>query len=517
MKAPRLTRPVLAVATIGALLVAGGGLAVASSVVGSSTRYRTAEVTTADVDSTMSLSGTVTAASRRDLTFGSSGTVASVKAEAGQTVRSGDVLARLDAADLDTAVTKAEAALAAARAKLESDQSSQSSTVAAASGRNTPDQKASGQKTTGPAAPSADLTMLKQQQSAVTTTQTEATEAISAAKAAVAARVTACQDGENGASHDPAACADALAAAQAAQDAVAQKQDALQEALEDLATTLTAAIETLGGMGGTPASSAGSGSSGSGNTSAADAGSNAPRATVTAATLAQDQAAIDTAQARLKEAELARKAATLRAPFDGTVLDVSVERGDAVSATDPALILVGDGGSTVTTTVTVDQIARVEKGQQARVTPAGFDEPVEGVVTAIGMLPTSSDDATTYPVTIDLADDVRAPEGAGASIALVTGTAKDAIVVPTSAVSTNGSRSTVTVLKDGAPVPVQVTVGVVGSTLTQITQGVKRGQAVVLADLDVALPSGGSTNQRMFGNGGGFPGGGFGGPVIVRR
>jgi len=514
VKAPRLTRPVVAVTAVGALLVTGGGIAVANSVAGSSNRYRTAEVTTADVDSTMSLSGTVTASSRRDLTFGTSGTVAAVKVEAGQTVKSGDVLARLDTADLDAAVTKAEATLADARARLESDRSSQSSTVAAATS-----QKASGQKKTGAGGQpgTADLEALKRQQEAVTTAQTAATEAIAAAKAAVTTRVAACQEGENGEAPDPAACADALSAAQTAQDAVAQKQDALQQALEELAKTLAAAAEALGKTDGTSAQPGGSASTGSTGTGSTGTGSGTPRATATAATLAQDQAAIDTARAQLKEAKLARKAATLTAPFAGTVLDVSVARGDSVSATDTAVILVGDGGSVVTTTVTVDQVAKVQKGHKARITPAGFDEPVEGVVTAIGMLPTSGDDTTSYPVTIDLSDDVRAPEGAGASIALVTGTADDAIVVPTSAVSSVGSRFTVTVLTDGKPVPTQVTVGVVGSTLTQITQGVKTGQAVVIADLDAALPSSGSTSQRTFGNGGGFPGGSFRGPVMMRR
>jgi hypothetical protein len=63
---------------------------------------------------------------------------------------------------------------------------------------------------------------------------------------------------------------------------------------------------------------------------------------------------------------------------------------------------------------------------------------------------------------------------------------------------------------------VRVTTGVVGRSRTEIASGLKAGQQVVLADLDEALPSGGSsTGQRRFGTGGvgglgggGLPGGG---------
>ena len=169
-------------------------------------------------------------------------------------------------------------------------------------------------------------------------------------------------------------------------------------------------------------------------------------------------------------------------------------------------MLAGDGATTVTTTVTLDQVDDVSVGQDASVTPAGAAEPVGGTVTSIGLLPDSGTDTTTYPVTIDLDGDVTAREGATASIQLVIGTATDVVTVPSSAVSTTG-RTIVTVLTDGQPVPTPVTVGVVGATRTSITEGVKAGQEIVLADLDAELPSGDGTTTSLTG-GGGFPGGG---------
>ncbi|MET0928401.1 MAG: hypothetical protein ABWX74_02735, partial [Aeromicrobium sp.] len=159
----------------------------------------------------------------------------------------------------------------------------------------------------------------------------------------------------------------------------------------------------------------------------------------------------------------------------------------------------------------LDQIDSVEVGQVAAVTPAGATEPTSGTVTSIGLLPEGTD-TTTYPVTIELDGEVAAPEGSTASIQLVIGTATDVVTVPSSAIST-GRGTTVTVLTDGQPVVTQVTVGVRGATRTAITDGVKDGQQIVLADLDADLPSGDSTTTSLTGGGGGggFPGGTGGG------
>lgn len=564
-------RQLAAAAAAGIVMVAGGGVAYAQAQ-GSSGSYRTAAVTVGDVDQTLALSGTIAASARQDLSFGADGTVKKVTAATGDTVAAGDVLATLDPTDLETAVTKARATWAKAKAQLESDQTSQASIVTAATTPASSGSSSSSKKSSTPtssatptagAAPTsttvspaltAALKTLADQQSAVTTAQTAATEAIAAAKAALVTQTAACAvttedpvdatapaDGTEEAPDESATtglskdCTTALDAVQSAQDVVAQKQDTLQTALQALSTTLTAAVMTLNdstssGTGSTTPStptttptessdsSTSSGSSGetpaatsAGSTAAGSTGAGGATGgggTVTAATLAQDQAAIDTAKAELTEARRALKAATLTAPFAGEILSVSVAKGDSVASSDVVIVIKGDGGTTVATTVTLDQIDDVERGQTASVTPAGASEPVTGTVTSIGLLPDSSTDTSTYPVTIDLDADVAAPEGATASVQLVIGTAKDALTVPSSAVSTAG-RTVVSVLTDGQPVLTPVTVGVVGATRTSITEGLKDGQEVVLADLDAALPSGDSTTTRLPGAGGGFGGGGM--------
>lgn len=537
--------------------------------------YRTARVTVGDVDQTVALSGTMTAAARRDLSFGVAGTVKTMKVAAGDFVSSGDTLATLDPTALRAAVIKAKATLAKAKAQLETDQSSQASTVtdantpSSASAPSTSNTPNTSKPTATPtaAAPSGKtstkaskalasaLKKLGAQQAAVTSAQTATTDAISSAKSALARQQEACQIAEPPASSEPTddeadgdgsaasadeptatdvpdACATALDDVQSEQAVVSDKQDVLQKSLEDLSATITSAVKSIGdttttpstatptatptdATGGTSKGSSGTSSSPSNSTSgtstAAVAGGSG--GTVTAATLAKDQASIDTAAAQLTEARRELASATLTAPFAGEILSVSVAKGDKVGASDVAVVIAGDGGTTVITAVTLDQIDAVKTGQAAVMTPVGASKTVPGTVSSIGLLPGTTTDSTTatYPVTIDLDTDVAAPEGSAVSIQLVVGTAEKALTVPSSAVSTTG-RTTVTLLTDGKPVVTPVTIGVVGAKRTSVAAGLKEGQVVVIADLDAALPSGDSASTRLPGAGGGGMPSGPGGP-----
>lgn len=83
--------------------------------------------------------------------------------------------------------------------------------------------------------------------------------------------------------------------------------------------------------------------------------------------------------------------------------------------------------------------------------------------------------------------------------------------MPSSAVTTTGGSSYVTVVQNGRDVPTKVTTGVVGTTDTQIVSGLTQGQTV-LETINAA--AGSSTTGRGFGGiggGAGAGGGGFGG------
>ena len=75
------------------------------------------------------------------------------------------------------------------------------------------------------------------------------------------------------------------------------------------------------------------------------------------------------------------------------------------------------------------------------------------------------------------------------------------LTVPTSAVTTLGTRHTVTVQQNGKVVRKLVETGAADATLTQITSGLAAGDRVALAQLDLPLPS---TSSTQTGRGGGL-------------
>jgi HlyD family secretion protein len=522
------------------VVVGSGGYAVAQAREPAAA-YSTATAARADVERTLDVTGTVTGTGRRDLGFGTSGKVSKVTVRAGQRVRKGQVLARLDATSLEADVTIAEASLARAKAQLASDEDAQASAVTdaatnAADGGGPTGQKPQSPQQNKPSPPSTPakpdpalqqaLGELSTGQKAVTAAQTAASEAIAAAKAALSDQIQRCQatsddpDSTEGQETDQGglspACTAALAAVQEAQDTVAGKQDQLQTALASLSETLTRAVTAVTktsqseqGNGDLPSGGQAQGaprvstSTVSPSSSADNSDGGASNGgTVTAARLAQDQADIDTANAQLGEARAARGLATLRAPYTGRILQADLARGDLASASDTPFVLLGRGVTTVTTTVTTAQVPGVRRGQAVTVTPAGWTSPMKGKVTAIGLLPDSSGN---YPVTVNVESSRTVSEGNTASVSIITGVAKDAVAVPISALVRNGNRVVVRVLTGQTVKRTSVTVGVVGTRLASITQGLRVGARVVLADLAAEVPS--STTGQGLRNG---PGGEFG-------
>jgi multidrug efflux pump subunit AcrA (membrane-fusion protein) len=407
------------------------------------------------------------------------------------------------------------------------------------------------------------LAQLATQQKAVTTAQSTVSASLTAAQDALTAQQAACEDafsgggsgddggtdpsadpsadptadpsasasagdGDVGGSDDAAnqACTDALSAVQAAQQQVSTDQGTLQDALEDLAATLTKAAVGLQGSGSqtqqpssgeteqpsggqTQQPSGGQSqqpSGGSGESPSGPTGSSGGM-TVSAATLAKDQAQIDQAKADLVTAQQELAMARVTAPFAGEVVAVDADPGDSVSSGTEVFVLVSRGTTTVEVDATSTQVQKLKVGQKATATPAGSEKARSGTVTQVSSVP---DDSSTYPVTITLdRKHLDIATGLNASVAVVIGAAKDVVTVPASAVS-DGS---VTVLDGDTATRTRVTTGVTGATTVQVTDGVEEGDLVVLADLGQALPSSDNESQRRrtFGpGGGGF--GGTGGP-----
>jgi macrolide-specific efflux system membrane fusion protein len=165
-------------------------------------------------------------------------------------------------------------------------------------------------------------------------------------------------------------------------------------------------------------------------------------------------------------------------------------------------------------------IGKVREGQTATVAVDSMEgTELAGEVTRVSVLPSEgSSSVVEYPATILLTQNgkgVRA--GMSASAEVVVEQVKNAVTVPSEAISSLGSGKTVTVEADGKEETKTITTGLVGDEDTEVISGLKAGETLVLPEVQVASEGsgGGSLEEMRSGAGGGaftFPGGATGGP-----
>jgi len=524
----RVAVPLAAVA-----LVAAG--ARASGVVGGGDGggLRTVNAATRNVAATLDAVGTVEPVTQAAVAFPVAGTVATVDVTVGAKVARGQTLATLDPHDLQAAVDQAQAAYDQADLTLERALDGESTQRAAATG-------AAASADALALVPAADVSdpALDKARRAVLDAQKDVDATLADAQAALDSASQICQS--VGAGGDVSACRtaldtvlDAQTAVQASQQALATAASALDDLLAQRAaspgpttTTTTprsptAPSTTARTPPSTPPSTPSSSTPSSAPSSTPGSGRGGGAGTSTgagtgpsSADLIADQAAVDAAAAGLAAARQAVAQATIVSPVSGTVAAVGLAEGDTVTAASSTatVVVVGAGGFEVTAVVAVDDLPHVEVGQDAGVVPDGRSTAVDGKVVAIGA-PTTTNGVTTYPVVIGIDDHLRLGNGTTASVAIVTDRARSAVAVPTSAVHVDGGRTTVTVPDGDGTRSVTVRTGAIGPTWTEITSGLEPGQAVVLADLDQALPDS-ATSQAQAGRRAGQGGGPSFGPGL---
>jgi hypothetical protein len=276
--------------------------------------------------------------------------------------------------------------------------------------------------------------------------------------------------------------------------------------------TTTPTTSTVSGTGNTgrgdddAAAGVGAGTGAGTPTSSEGAASDSPEE------IASDQAAIDTAQANLIEAQQALAEATLSSPITGTIASVGVTVGDTVSAdsSTAVIVIIGTQSFEVSGTLTSSQVSSVKVAQTADVEVDGVSAGITGTVSQVGPVQ-SGTSGYSYPVVVALPTTTQGLfSGSTANVTIATGQVTNVVAVPTSAVITAGTSSYVLTLSGGTLGRTVIKVGMVGSTYTQVLSGLKVGDAVVLADLAEAVPSSNTATLGGFGGGGGFGGaGGF--------
>ncbi|WP_274651810.1 efflux RND transporter periplasmic adaptor subunit [Paenibacillus humicola] len=207
----------------------------------------------------------------------------------------------------------------------------------------------------------------------------------------------------------------------------------------------------------------------------------------------QKQIAFEEKRQALADQQEELDKATLKAPFAGTVVSVSVQKGDQVKAYDPICIIADTSQLTAAAKMTPDDLQGVAVGM-----PAVVDINNIGQVTGkVKQLPVFQDDDQNGNGTgnggqqrpdrpedyLIVQLDKKPPgmtRGTPLSISIITQRKENAIVIPPSALRTMGARTYVQVAeKDGTKREVDVEVGQQTATEVEIVKGLTPGQKVV--------------------------------------
>lgn len=202
---------------------------------------------------------------------------------------------------------------------------------------------------------------------------------------------------------------------------------------------------------------------------------------------------------------------TVTAPIDGTVSAINIKNGDDLSrlsssSSNSAPIIIGDL-ATLKAQVLVNEvdIPNVSVGQKVMMTFGAVDGlTIAGKVEKIDALGTISQGVVSYGVTIGFDTlDARIKPSMSVSAKIITQVKQDVLTVSNSALKTQGNKTYVEVLKNGAQAPEQRTIeiGASNNTETEIVSGISVGDNVVTQTIN---PNAKATTTTSTNRGGGM-------------
>lgn len=206
---------------------------------------------------------------------------------------------------------------------------------------------------------------------------------------------------------------------------------------------------------------------------------NLAAAQLDSAQLGLDVASADVAaeEAHMKELELRKARAEIRAPVDGYISRRTVQVGGIASASrDPMFNIVANGVVKLVAEVAESDLPKVKFGQQAEIAINGMERRISGEVKLIS--PEVDEKTRIGLVHIRVEDGARIPLGSfgRAEIALAD---SSGVALPLTAVTFGDDGPTVQIVKDGKVGVRKVITGLVGTNDIEITGGVAPGEQVV--------------------------------------
>lgn len=197
-------------------------------------------------------------------------------------------------------------------------------------------------------------------------------------------------------------------------------------------------------------------------------------------TLKSASGQLSAAKGKYLNAEAQLSYSEIRSPIDGVVTDRPLYEGELAAANQPIMTLMNTSKLVAKAHISQSEALQLKVGDDAELDVPGADDPVKGRVMLIS--PALDPGSTTIEVWIEAIKPGSAIKpGMNVTIEATAKSAKDALVVPTSAVykSPEGADFVMLAGSDGKAHQANVKLGIRSKELTEIASGIKEGDSVI--------------------------------------
>lgn len=166
------------------------------------------------------------------------------------------------------------------------------------------------------------------------------------------------------------------------------------------------------------------------------------------------------------------------APVSGTILTLNAAESSYVTPSMPVAVIDGADRMEISVSVSEALVPKLAQGDEVDVSISALNARLVGTIKKLER--SASMQTKLYNVTISISEDVDGLlSGMFADVSFRTDTSADTIVIPTEAILTSNGVQYVFVVENGAARYVEISTGLTGSGVTEVTSGLGAGDMLV--------------------------------------
>ena len=166
------------------------------------------------------------------------------------------------------------------------------------------------------------------------------------------------------------------------------------------------------------------------------------------------------------------------APVSGTILTLNAVESSYVTASMPVAVIDGADRMEIVVSVSEALVPKLARGDEVDVSISSLGVSTVGTIKSIDLA--ANMQTKLYNVTVSINEDVAGLlSGMFADVSFRTDTSADTIVIPTEAILTSNDVQYVFVVENDAARYVEISAGLTGNGVTEVTSGLKAGDMLV--------------------------------------